>query len=138
MRGRTRHLVGIVLGFWLLLGGPTSSIAEEQRSTCPICRRAGNDAVHYPSKAGHTFVRGAANALFGWTEVIRQPALEAKAGGSVVTGMAKGVGEGVKRTLAGVGEVLTFWTPKIQNNYVHFANDCPVCMGRKQSEQPKH
>ena len=104
---------------------------------CPICQRAGDETASYSSKAGNTLVRGAANTLFGWTEVIRQPALEAKAGRNVLSGMAKGVGQGVARTLTGVGEVLTFWTPKIQNRYVHFAEDCPICMGQKQAGQPR-
>ena len=48
----------------------------------------------------------------------------------MLTGIGKGVSEGLMRTLAGVGEVLTFWTPKVQDRYLYFATDCPVCMGR--------
>ena len=132
MRERTPRLLGVVIGcLFLWLGGSAPVQAEEPKATCPICGRATDEAVRYPSKAGHTLVRGAANTLLGWTELIRQPAQEAKDGGNVLTGIGKGVGQSVKRTLAGVGEVLTFWTPKVGHSYVHFANDCPICMGRK-------
>jgi len=82
-----------------------------------------------------TLGRGAVNALLGWTELIHQPAQEAKAGRNVLAGIGKGVGEGVVRTLAGVGEVLTFWTPRVQDRYLRFAEDCPVCMGRHQPKR---
>ena len=132
MRGRTPRLLRLVVGCSLVVLGWSAPVrAEESKGTCPICGRAADETASYPSKAGHTLVRGAANTLLGWTELIRQPAQEAKEGGNVLTGIGKGVGEGVKRTLAGVGEVLTFWTPKVQHRYVHFANDCPICMGRK-------
>lgn len=101
---------------------------------CPICKYTANKEA-YSTKAGTTFVRGAANTMFGWTEFIRQPAQEVKSGGNVFSGIAKGFGEGMKRTASGIGEVLTFWTPKVNNEYVHFANDCPICMGRRQQEQ---
>jgi putative exosortase-associated protein (TIGR04073 family) len=84
----------------------------------------------YPSKAGHTLLRGTANTLLGWTELIRRPAQEVKAGGNVFTGIAHGVGSSVTRTLSGAAEVLTFWTPKIQHSYVHFAHDCPICANK--------
>ncbi len=98
---------------------------------CPICGQANNQNASYSVKAAHTLARGGANTFLGWTEVIRQPADEVRAGGNLFTGIAKGIGRGVSRTFAGAGELLTFWTPKIQNSYVHFANDCPVCMGRR-------
>ena len=132
MRGRIPRLLGVVIGFlFVWLWGSVPVQAEEPKATCPICGRATDEAANYPSKAGHTLVRGAANTLLGWTELIRQPAQEVKDGGNVLTGIGKGIGQGVKRTLGGVGEILTFWTPKVQHHYVHFANDCPICMGRK-------
>ncbi len=109
-------------------------VTAEEKIVCPICLHADNEQADYPSKAGMTFVRGASNLLFGWTEVIREPAEEAKQGRNVrnvVVGMANGVGHGIARTAVGVGELLTFWTPKINNRYVRMATDCPICMGKQ-------
>ena len=122
-------LVGFVL---MLAGSPSVNAAEERTVVCPICNRARSESAAYGEKVGHTLARGTANALLGWTEIIRQPAQEAKAGGNVFTGMAKGVVQSVKRTAVGVGEVLTCWTPKVQKHYVHFAQDCPLCMGKRE------
>ena len=128
-------MIGLMLMAAGLIGAPQSTAAEEQK-VCPVCGRAGHDEVRYSVKAGTTLSRGAANTLFGWTELIRQPADEVKAGGNVMTGIAKGVGESVKRTLGGVGEVLTFWTPKVHHHYLSFSNDCPVCMKNRSKQQP--
>ena len=102
-----------------------------EMKTCSICSKASSDTSSYPTKAGNMLMRGAANTLLGWTEVIRQPAQTVKEGGNVFTGLARGLGYGIKRTVAGAGEVLTFWTPKMQDSYMHFAEDCPICMGKK-------
>lgn len=118
--------IGMLMGSLLISAHPLG--AEEHAPVCPVCSKAGDQTATYSSKAGYTLVRGAANVLFGWTEVIRQPAEEVKGGGNVLFGMAKGLGRGVQRTLAGAGEALTFWTPKVQDKYIHFSDDCPVCM----------
>lgn len=110
-----------------------SAMADEQK-ICQVCSHAGRDEASYGAKAGTTLTRGAANTLFGWTELIRQPADEVKSGGNVFGGIAKGVGESVKRTLGGVGEILTFWTPKVNNHYIAFASDCPICMKHAQPQ----
>ena len=82
--------------------------------------------MSYQEKATNTLLRGALNTTLGWTELIRQPAKEAKEGGNVFVGLANGVGQSVTRTLAGLGEIFTFWTPKVQGQYIHFAEDCPL------------
>ena len=103
--------------------------APTPHTECPICRQAADKATaDYPTKAVHTLARGATNTLFGWTEIIRQPAEEVKAGGNVFTGILKGLSQGVGRTVAGAGEVLTFWTPKNKDGYIHFSTDCPICV----------
>ena len=137
MRGRTQQVIGALLGLMVLLGGAgpaaaakAGQVSAQEGKMCPICAKAGDDMATYPSKAGSTLVRGAANTLLGWTELIRQPVQETKAGGNVFTGLAKGLGEGVKRTLGGAGEVLTFWTPKVKGSYLAFAHDCPLCMNK--------
>ncbi len=129
---RSHHRVGWILSGLLCLGMPSLAFAEDApRPTCPICRNAAsNQSADYQAKATHTLVRGVTNTFFGWTEVIRQPAEEVKAGGNLFTGILKGIGQGVGRTAAGAGEILTFWTPKGKNGYVHFATDCPICMKR--------
>ena len=123
-------LAGVAAVIWLASPAEAGTTQQDQGTICPICSRAANTSAPYAAKAGHTLMRGAANALFGWTELIRQPALEVKAGGTVLSGMAKGFEESVKRTVGGAGELLTFWTPKTQHGYVHFARDCPLCAGK--------
>ena len=132
MRGRALRFGGVVLGIAILFGFSGPAMAAQQKAAmCPVCDKAGDDSASYPSKAGYTLVRGAANTLLGWTELIRQPVSEVKGGGNVFTGLAKGVGEGVKRTLGGAAEVVTFWTPKMKDSYLHFSDNCPICMGKK-------
>lgn len=129
---RYRAMRVALMGAVVALGFSTAVMADEQK-LCQVCSRAGHDEATYGAKAGTTLTRGAANTLFGWTELIRQPAAEVKSGGNVFSGIAKGVGQSLKRTLGGVGEVLTFWTPKVNNHYLAFADDCPVCMKNKQA-----
>lgn len=131
MRRQREWLAGAAVGLAVFLGGPARALGEDQGAMCPVCSKASDERAAYSSKAGYTLIRGAANTLFGWTELIRQPAQEVKAGGNVFTGIATGVGKGVMRTFAGAGEVLTFWTPKTERGYLHFADDCPLCMRKK-------
>ncbi|MBI3321397.1 MAG: hypothetical protein HYZ91_03915 [Candidatus Omnitrophica bacterium] len=128
MNHPTRRCVGLLAGGLLWLGASGSAMAAEEISQCPLCKQASDQTAGYPSKASYMLMRGAANALFGWTELLRQPANEVKGGGHLLTGIGKGVEQGMKRTLGGAAEVLTFWTPKVQHRYVHFAHDCPLCM----------
>ncbi len=136
MPQRRPLLSSLFAGCLLLIGSPGAIGADKPKETtravvCPICGRANQDTSNYPTKASYTLARGASNTLLGWTELIHAPATEAKRGGNVFAGIAKGVGRGVTRTLAGVGEMLTFWTPKVHDRYLHTAHDCPLCMGRK-------
>ena len=112
-------LIRIALVAWLMLAAPTLTRAEETGAMCPICSRTRSHA--YGQKAGFTLARGGANALLGWTELIAQPASEVKRGGNLAVGLGKGVGQGVMRTFSGVAEVLTFWMPKVENEYLHFS-----------------
>lgn len=96
--------------------------AAEDHHLCPICSKANSDSVGYGERAGTTLARGALNMTLGWTELIRQPAKKARKGGNVFAGMATGVGHGIARTARGLGEVLTFWTPK----NTHLSDDCPL------------
>ena len=127
MHARQRWLMGMVIGCAVWVAAPHMARAEGRAAQCPVCAKASDHTTSYPSKAAHTLCRGAANTLFGWTELLREPVDEAKAGGNVLTGIANGLGQSVRRTLAGAGEVLTFWTPKTRSGYLHFADDCPIC-----------
>lgn len=130
--------VSLIVGLlgWVMVMGGAGPVRAEEPMICPICAKAEAEKASYAEKAGYTLVRGATNALLGWTELIAQPANEVKAGGNLVVGIGKGIGQGVKRTLGGAAEVLTFWTPKVRNEYLHFASDCPLCMKRHQTAQP--
>ena len=121
-----RHdvLIGIA-GVWLILAGAAPALAEERR-VCPLCAKANDQTATYSEKAGHTLARGLLNFTLGWTEMISQPAKEARDGHHVLTGIGKGLRHTATRTLAGVGEVLTFWTPKVKDTYIHFSTDCPL------------
>ena len=123
--------IGIAL---ILLSTPRVIWADDQQTTvvCPICGHANNAKAAYGERATSTLARGAANAAFGWTEMIRQPAQEVKDGGNVFMGMAKGAGYSIKRTLAGFGELLTFWTPQPHQGRFQFSDDCPLCMKRRE------
>ena len=132
MRVPRLSLIGGLVGWVILLGGAGPAWADDPKM-CPICAKAEAEKASYAEKAGWTLARGTTNALLGWTELIAQPANEVKAGGNLVVGIGKGIGQGIKRTLGGAAEVLTFWTPKVQNEYLHFASDCPLCMQRHQA-----
>ena len=135
-RGMRKRRVGVgcvagVVGFALLLvTAPRAVRAEDSQPPhpCPICSKTADETASYSSNATHTLARGAINILFGWTEMLRQPAEEVKSGGNLLSGIGKGVGQSLQRTASGAGELLTFWTPKGRRGYVHFANDCPLCM----------
>ena len=137
---RAQGIASVVMGLGILVLGADAfaaaseqpaAAAEEPKVICPICQKANDPQANYADKALNTLGRGALNTVFGWTELIRQPATEAKQGGNVMQGLGNGVGEGLKRTFGGLGEVLTFWTPKTNDKYLKISNDCPVCMGQR-------
>ena len=137
MNGRAPRAAAAALGIAVVLGGSAPVLAEERvapKTVCPICSKASDQSAAYPTKAGTTLLRGAANTALGWTELISQPVHEVRSGGNVFVGIGKGVGQTVKRTLAGVGDVLTFWTPKVKDRYIEFAHDCPVCMKQNRGQ----
>ena len=124
-----------LMGMVVLSAGTDPALSEsnlpeskqaDSRPLCPICTSANNDRAPYAEKAGNTLVRGALNFGFGWTELILQPAQEAKSGGNIISGVGKGLSHSFSRTLGGLGELLTFWTPKWKDRYVHFSQNCPL------------
>ena len=115
----------------------TSNASETPVSRCPICGRANNESTPYPEKAAVTFVRGATNTVFGWTELLMQPAAEAERSGNLAIGMGKGVQHAVSRTASGLGELFTFWMPKHGEGARPLVRDCPLCMRPMPTQQPK-
>ncbi len=123
---RRSILIGVSLG--VVAGTAISARAEETRPICPICHRANDQHAPYSERAGMTLVRGAMNTAFGWTELLVEPTKEANASGNVLFGVGKGMGLAVKRTAVGLGELLTFWTPKNKKEgYLSLTTDCPIC-----------
>ncbi|HEX9564010.1 MAG TPA: hypothetical protein VF981_08565 [Gemmatimonadaceae bacterium] len=100
--------------------------APREPQLCPICLAANDHDASYTQNAGSTLVRGVLNFGFGWTELLMQPATEAKGGGNVFTGLGSGLNRGLWRTVNGLGEIATFWMPKVQGEYIHFSKDCPL------------
>ena len=125
---RPRSLVTLLLGILILLAGAAPASAEEHDAhpLCPICKKANKDEASYADHASRTLARGALNTALGWTELIRQPANEAKKGGNPLMGIANGIGASVTRTVTGLGEMLTFWAPRVQDKYIHLSHDCPL------------
>ena len=76
---------------------------------CGICEAAEADtwAKSAPGKIG----RGLVNAGFGWTNIFAQPKNAISSGGNVFSGIAKGFGYTLLRTIQGVAELGVFWLP---------------------------
>ena len=126
---RKRSLM-IMLSLLVVATQPAWAEPPKTKTACPICGRANDQQASYADKAGFTLLRGAANTAFGWTELLVQPTEEVKTNGNLVVGIGKGIGLAIKRTALGVGEMLTFWSPKGQEGYATLTSDCPICMGR--------
>ena len=82
----------LALGLLFIAVFTISQSARAEERVCQVCSKAGHDDASYGAKAGTTLTRGAANTLFGWTELFRQPANEVKSGGNLLAGIAKGLG----------------------------------------------
>ena len=106
---------------------PTGSMPV-QPARCPICGRANNPTASYTEKASFTLVRGLSNTAFGWTELLMQPTDEVEHGGNVFVGMGKGLTSAAGRTVAGVGEIFTFWLPQDNKKNKSLIQTCPLCM----------
>ncbi|MBI4355615.1 MAG: hypothetical protein HY597_04105 [Candidatus Omnitrophica bacterium] len=101
-----------------------------QGDLCKICATANDDSAPYAAHAGSALVLGAANTLLGWTELFNQPAQAHKNGEHIGVGLVRGVGYTIRRTLQGVGGILTFWVPKHGGSYLHVASNCPMDMNQ--------
>jgi putative exosortase-associated protein (TIGR04073 family) len=116
----------VVFGLALAaLAAPAAAAEEEPAAICPICSKANDTEAAYHEQAGSRFTRGLLNFTLGWTEMIRQPAIEAKEGHHVATGIGKGLNRSAARTAQGLGEALTFWM--VRKHPIH-RYDCPLDM----------
>ena len=101
-----RVVIG-VCGVMLVMAGSVVA-AETQEKTCGLCDAAESHA--YVTQAGGKLGRGLVNALFGWTELFVQPARAHHAHEDIATGIDRGLGNTIKRTVVGIGEFFTCWT----------------------------
>ena len=77
MQRSRRWMMGLVASLAIqALMAPVARAQED--AICPVCHRSASrqDDAGYAPKAGRTLVRGAVNVLFGWTDLIRQPAVD--------------------------------------------------------------
>lgn len=135
-----RMTVGLGLSLGLVLTQATPVRAAEESSTrlCPICHRANDPHTRYAEQAGATLVRGATNALFGWTELLLQSREEVEKSGNPFVGVGKGVSAAGRRTVLGFGELLTFWVLKGKHGSPPMITDCPICMSATQQSKRPH
>ncbi len=135
---RCRTSRRMILLVAVLMGMPPLVYAEEAAPRqCPICQAANNQAASYPQHAASTLVRGALNTMFGWTELLVRPASEVQGGSDLATGVGKGISYTLKRTGAGLGELVTFWMPRSKTAAAHPPTiDCPICRSASASAHP--
>ena len=119
-------LLFLLLGFSGIVQAEEGTAEAQEPKLCPICLKANDPDVGYLDKTGNTLLRGVLNTTLGWTEVLRLPAKQARKDGNLWNGLANGLGSGVTRTLNGLAEIVTFWTPKVGDDYIHFSDDCPL------------
>ena len=76
---------------------------------CGVCEAA--EAQNFGKSAPGKIGRGLVNAGLGWTNLFAQPVHAGKSGGNVLTGIGKGFGYTIIRTVQGVAELGLFWLP---------------------------
>ena len=122
-----RALLSVVIVAALAAGPTAITWAEEAlQPVCPICENLRKEHLRYSDKTANTLGRGLLNFTLGWTELIRQPAKKAREDKDVWRGIANGIGKSAVRSVRGLGEILTFWTPETKDGYIHFSKDCPI------------
>ncbi|GEM_PF-5966102 len=119
-------IASAAFGLATTAAGTAAAAEDPSTQACPICGRLRSEHLSYSDKAGAMLARGALNFTLGWTEMMKQPAQEVKEGHSVLTGIARGVEHSAARTLGGLGELATFWMPKVNGKYSNLSIDCPL------------
>lgn len=107
----------IVLVLLVLVFAASCAYAE-----CSVCKNLqSKSAVNICcSRIGN----GLSNGLLGWSEIFYRPGKTVAEGGNLVVGFFRGIGNAITRTVVGVVEVATFWTP---GDSVVKMDDCPLC-----------
>ncbi len=108
MNGKRFFFAVMFAGVFLVLMGTRVFADDEIR---PIEDRSSQDIV---SGMGGKAGRGIANLATGWLELPKQIYVTSKEGGAakgIFLGPLKGIGMTVVRTLAGAGELATFFIP---------------------------
>ena len=105
-----RRTAVFLIAFCLLVWAAPRCAAE----TISLCDAASSD--DYLTKTSGQFLRGASNIGFCWLEMIHQPALEARSGGNLFAGLAKGVGHSLLRVVKGIGDIATCASPHRDEN----------------------
>jgi putative exosortase-associated protein (TIGR04073 family) len=101
-----RHLATFLLAMLMFASAPAGAeVYKDVESSTP------QEIVDAMAAKG---VRGAANAVTGWLELPKQIYVTSQEDGwarGVVIGPVKGIGMALVRTVAGVGELATFFVP---------------------------
>jgi putative exosortase-associated protein (TIGR04073 family) len=98
--------LGAMISMGLLLMGlglPRPAVAQEQEE----------ETTPAPDFAEEKLSRGLQNGTLGWTEIVARSQAEVQANGprGLVKGLLEGISHGTIRTVTGVAEVATFWSP---------------------------
>ena len=95
------------------MGGAAAPVGEEINPSslhCGVCE--GAEAQNFGKSAPGKIGRGLVNVVLGWTNLFAQPIHAGKSGGNILSGIGKGLGYTVVRTVQGVVEVALFWLPQ--------------------------
>src|SRR3989338_8006939 len=115
--------VSVLLIVSALLTGPARPCSAEILSLCDAA--SSDDSL---TKTSGQFLRGAANIGFCWLEMIHQPAREARSGGNLFTGLAKGVGHSFLRVAKGAGDIVLCASPRRnkEGTFPSVSQDCAL------------
>lgn len=89
---------------------PTVEEISPNSLHCGICEAA--ESQNFGASAPGKIGRGLVNTGLGWTNLFAQPVHAGKSGENVFTGIGKGFGYTVIRTVQGVVEIGLFWLPQ--------------------------
>ena len=94
------------------MAGAAAPVGEEINPSslhCGVCEAA--ESQNFGKSAPGKIGRGLVNIGLGWTNLFAQPVHAGKSGGNVLSGIGKGLGYTVIRTVQGVVELGLFWLP---------------------------
>jgi putative exosortase-associated protein (TIGR04073 family) len=107
---QNKNCILVVVFLFVLLAVPVANSFAADDLT-PVEDRSAQEVV---SGMGNKAARGVANVATGWLELPKQIYVASEEGGAakgIFIGPLKGIGMTLVRTLAGVGELVTFFVP---------------------------